>query len=201
MKTYRSRRDLLSKIDQVLSSNVPTRRRSPLQQVVEVLHEGRHYFWIGIYFLVGNQVVRQVFRGPMPPCHSFALGVGNVGTTGRNGVMKVVPDVSQDPTYSMCFFDTKSEIVVPIKLVQRIFGVIDVESDRLNAFPPGERVLLKQVAERLARFLAVRGKYLLRRAREQAEEKTADAVQRGHQPASEKIMEARRAAAGERSRR
>jgi putative methionine-R-sulfoxide reductase with GAF domain len=201
LKTYRSRRDLLSKIDQVLASSAPTRRRSPLEEVVEVLHEGRHYFWIGIYFVVGNQVVRQVYRGPMPPCHSFALGKGNVGTTGRNGVIKVVPDVSQDPTYSMCFVDTKSEIVVPIKLVQRIFGVIDVESDRLNAFGPGERVLLKQVAERVARFLASRGKYLLRQTRQQAAEKTGDALQRGHQPASEKITEVRRAAAGARSRR
>jgi len=40
--------------------------------------------------------------------------------------------------------------VVPIRLESQVVGVIDVESDRLDAFPPGEAALLEAVAARLA---------------------------------------------------
>ena len=202
MKTYRSTRDLLNDVKQLLASrDVYSSRTSPLEHVVEILHEGRHYFWIGIYLVAGERVVRQAFRGPVPPCHSFALGTGNVGTTGQTGVVKVVPDVAADPTYSMCFVETKSEIVVPIKLAGHILGVIDVESDQPDAFGMHDRVLLEMVAEELARFLTSRGKYLVRRAREKAaEESHRSPQQRGQQPASERPQPERmRAAVGERS--
>ncbi len=197
MKTYRSSRELLSEIKTLLAlREVYSKRVSPLDEVVEILHEGRHFFWIGVYLVLGDRVVRQAFRGPVPPCHSFALGKGNVGTTGQTGVVKVVPDVSVDPTYSMCFIQTKSEIVVPIKIAGHTLGVIDVESDRLDAFALHDQILLEQVAEELARFLTGRGKFLVRRAREKA---ASEAPQgKGAQPASERPTERMKAAVGER---
>ena len=202
MKTYRSTRDLLSDVKQLRASrDVYSTRTSPLERTVEILYEGRHYFWIGIYLVVGDRVVRQAFRGPVPPCHSFALGTGNVGTTGQSGVVKVVPDVSTDPTYSMCFVETKSEIVVPIKIAGNVLGVIDVESDQPDAFGMHDRIMLELVAEELARFLTSRGKFLVRHAREKAgEESNKTPQERGQQPASERPQPERmRAAVGERS--
>ncbi len=202
MKTYRSTRDLLSDVKQLLASrDVYSTRTSPLDRAVEILYAGRHYFWIGIYIVVGDRVVRQAFRGPVPPCHSFALGTGNVGTSGQTGVLKVVPDVSADPTYSMCFVETKSEIVVPIKLAGHVHGVIDVESDQPDAFGMHDRILLELVAEELARFLTSRGKFLVRHAREKAAEESGKTPQqRGQQPASERPQPERmKAAVGDRS--
>jgi putative methionine-R-sulfoxide reductase with GAF domain len=172
VKVYRPPQKVLAEVERVLASSRPRfGGETPLDQVVEILYHARHYFWIGIYLVVGNQVVRQTFRGPVPPCHTFEFGKGNVGTTGQTGILKVIPDVSDDPTYSMCFIETKSEIVVPIKISSRVLGVIDVESDKVNAFGYGERVLLKHVAQRLARFLSVRGRYLVRGAAEKSEAK------------------------------
>ena len=164
MKTYSLPRQLLAELDAVLALK-PDRRHSPLEAVANLLYEGRHYFWIGIYLRVEERLERQAFRGPEAPCHSFALNQGNVGTTGLRGVTKVVPDVSTDSTYSACFRETRSELVVPIKLSTRVLGVIDIESDQLNAFGREDRVLIETVAKRLARFLAWRGHYLLWRAR------------------------------------
>jgi GAF domain-containing protein len=160
---------------------------------VSLLYEGRHYFWIGIYLVIGETAVRQAFCGPVPPCHSFALGKGNVGTTGQRGITKVVPDVNQDPTYSMCFRDTKSEIVVPIKIATRVLGVIDVESDQANAFGREERVLLEEVAGLLARFLVADGKYIMRQAREQwlRESSTKKAAQKVRAPEARAAAESR----------
>ena len=139
MKRIRSPREVLACLDRALAAKAgPVKSGSPLEKTVEILYDQRRYFWVGIYLVAGERVERQAFRGPVPPCHSFAFGKGNVGTVGQNGLVKVIPDVSQDPTYSMCFLETKSEIVVPIKIVGRVLGVIDVESDRADAFGPLE---------------------------------------------------------------
>ena len=207
MKRYRTAREVLVAVEAALKASKPSmpgKKAKPLEDVLEILYEGRHYFWIGIYLVVGREVRRQAFRGPVPPCHTFAFGKGNVGTTGERGLLKVIPDVTEDATYSMCFREVKSEIVVPIKLVTRVIGVIDVESDQANAFGGEDRVLLKRVALVLARFLTSKGKYIVRAAREadMRAGKTSSAAEEKHLPASEKMQatrkeSSRRAAAGE----
>jgi len=168
-RRYSSVHDLLLSLKELLAPNPGARADDVLEEVVEQLYRGRGYFWIGIYLAAGDKVIRQCFRGPVPPCHSFALGVGNVGTAGQTGITKVIPDVSSDPTYSMCFLETKSELVQAIKIGSRILGVIDVESDQLDAFSSQEQVLLEQVADLLARYLTTdQGKLLMRKAREKS---------------------------------
>jgi putative methionine-R-sulfoxide reductase with GAF domain len=206
VKRIRPPREVLAALDRMLAAKAgPVKDGSPLDQAVEILYDQRRYFWVGIYLVAGERVVRQAFRGPVPPCHSFAFGKGNVGTVGESGFLKVIPDVSSDPTYSMCFLETKSEIVLPIKIVGRVLGVIDVESDRPDAFGPLDRILLKNVAARLARFLTSTGKRYVRKAKEAAAETEVEPAlqaERGRPPASEKPAAAtvpapRRAAAGD----
>jgi L-methionine (R)-S-oxide reductase len=199
-RRYRSPHDLISTLKELLVFKPSVRASHVLEQVVEQLYEGRGYFWIGIYLAAGDNVIRQCFRGPAPPCHSFALGVGNVGTAGQKGIVKVIPDVSADPTYSMCFIETKSEIVLPLKIGSRILGVIDVESDRLDAFGSQERALLEQVAKLLARYLTTdQGKLLSRKAREKSH--AAKAETEPHKRPQSARPEVGRAAAGEHSAR
>ncbi|HEY6248886.1 MAG TPA: GAF domain-containing protein [Candidatus Angelobacter sp.] len=199
-KRYRSTHDLLTSLKEVLVVKPSTKASDVLEQVVEQLYQGRGYFWIGIYLAAGDKVIRQCFRGPNPPCHSFALGVGNAGTAGKTGVTKVIPDVSLDPTYSMCFLETKSEMVLPLKIGSRILGVIDVESDRKGAFSSQERALLGQVAKVLARYLTTaQGKLLLRKAREKSRATKTEAEL--HKPPQSARPELSRAAAGEHSTR
>jgi L-methionine (R)-S-oxide reductase len=201
LKRILAARQVLAHVDRVLAQKLSAHvvaRGKPLDDVVDILCQHRGYFWIGVYLVVGNKAVRQAFRGPVPPCHTFELGKGNVGTAGQTGVTKVVPDVTKDPVYSVCFAETKSEIVVPIKIAGRVLGVIDVESDEVNAFGEEDRVLLKEVAARLARFLTSRGKVLIRHLRE-SENPAPLALRaefRGYLPASEKAA-GLRAAAGE----
>ena len=168
-KRYYSPKELLKVCEKVLAAFSPATDASPLDELLLLLYDQRKYFWIGIYFVMGDKVVRQAMQGPTPPCHEFEFGKGNVGTTGRCGVVKVVPDVTADATYTMCFLEVKSEIVVPIRIGGRTLGVIDVESDRPNNFGSADRVLLAGVAAMLARFLTGRGKVLVRHARERRE--------------------------------
>jgi|SRR5581483_289575 len=63
---------------------------------------------------------------------------------------------------------SQSKVLISIKVGQHEFGFIEVESERENAFGSEDRVLLEKVADILARFLAGRGKYLMRKARTSA---------------------------------
>ena len=91
---------------------------------------------------------------------------------------------------------SKSQTVIPVRLGQQEFGAIEAQAESGKTLSGKERILLKQVAARLARFLHGPGAWLVRKAREAAAEPPSSAQIR-HQPASEKALEKSLAAAGE----
>ena len=211
MKTYRSAREVLGAVEQVLVAKprlasrgrLPLReirgarfQESPLVQVARLLQKGRQYFAVTIFLDAGDRWLRVASAGPPPRCAAMWLGEGNVGQAARTGAPKVVPDVARDPQYVAVFAETRSELVMPIKIGAHVRGVIDAESDRLNAFSFQDRVMLHKVATLLARFLAGPGKYLVMKARQASHALPAVAPK---QPQSER-QERLRAAAGETAR-
>lgn len=127
-----------------------------LEQVVQYLNEKfSHYSWVGIYLLRGEELVLGPWRGPQATEHTrIKLGQGVCDAAVASKKTEIVPDVSRDERYLACFPSTKSEIVVPIMLRDRILGEIDIDSERLNAFTPGDKRFLEEVAARLAPLLA-----------------------------------------------
>jgi putative methionine-R-sulfoxide reductase with GAF domain len=183
VKTYRSVREVLGAVEQLLTpkprliarGHLPVRQirgahfaESPLQQLAKLLQSGRHYYAVTIYLEAGGGLLRQASAGPAPRCDSMRLGEGNVGQAAKTGMEKVAPDVARDPQYVKVFDQTRSELVMPIKIAAHVIGVIDVESDRENAFAYKDRVLLRKVSTVLAKFLVGHGKYLVMKAREAA---------------------------------
>ena len=171
-------------------------QESPLVQVARLLQKERQYFAVTIFLDAGGRLLRVASAGPAPRCAAMRLGEGNVGQAAKTGMAKVVPDVTRDPQYVQVFSETRSELVMPIKIGVHVSGVIDVESDRLNAFAYKDRVLLQKVATALAKFLSGGGKYLVMKAREAAHAIPAVLPK---QPQSER-QERLRAAAGEKAR-
>lgn len=137
MKVYRSTRQLLADVERVLAGNRPSFHHSPLDDVIELLCRGRHYAWVGVFLSVGESSAHQ-------PLRAGGDAVGQVALP-----------------------ETRSKILISMKLASRELGMLSVESDRENAFGPEDQVLLEAVAGALARFLAGPGKYLVRKARRQ----------------------------------
>ena len=147
MKPYRSPRQLLAQIKGIVASNRPAFHSSPLDRIVEVLSRGRHYSWVAIYLTAGNNASQRL------------LGAGG------------------DPhPAQLARPETKSKILVSMRIAGRELGVLDVESERENAFGSEDRVLLEGVADLLASFLAVAGKYLVLKARNATAPAGASAV-------------------------
>jgi sigma-B regulation protein RsbU (phosphoserine phosphatase) len=78
------------------------------------------------------------------------LGAGLVGWAAKTGQGVVVDDVSKDSRYIIARNTTKSELVVPIKLKDRVIGVFNIESDRENAYKEHDLDLLSTFAAKSA---------------------------------------------------
>jgi diguanylate cyclase (GGDEF)-like protein len=74
----------------------------------------------------------------------------------QHGETLYVPDVRQDQRYVPGVPEARSELAVPIRIHDRTIGVINVESDRVDAFDPDSALLLEALASQLALALELR---------------------------------------------
>ncbi|WP_376792986.1 GAF domain-containing protein [Thermoflexus sp.] len=78
---------------------------------------------------------------------------GITGRVARTGMPALVPDVRQDPDYLEAEPSTQSELAVPMKIGERVIGVLNAESPRLNAFTEEDLRLMTTLAGHLAVIL------------------------------------------------
>jgi signal transduction histidine kinase len=78
------------------------------------------------------------------------IGVGITGWVAQTGRTAVVPEVMSDPRYVPVLGNVRSELAVPLHADGRVVGVINVDSDRPDAFPPETVELLEMLARRCA---------------------------------------------------
>ena len=112
-----------------------------------------HYRWIGIYKIVRDDFVIIAGTGQHPPTYArFPVTQGLCGATAETGETLIVGDVHKDPRWLPAFWTTQSEMVVPVKSEKdgHVLGVIDAESDQLNAFDDDDRDFLEHVAVLMA---------------------------------------------------
>ena len=83
------------------------------------------------------------------------LGVGSksiVGFVAGNGEVLVVNDTARDATYyaNPLLQDTRSEAAIPLKIGDRIVGVLDVQSKKAYGFAGDNLLILQNLADQLA---------------------------------------------------
>ena len=61
-------------------------------------------------------------------------GKGLVGTAAYEKKPVYAPDVSQDPRYFPFFSDAKSEVAIPLMVRDEVVGVLDIQSEKVDAF-------------------------------------------------------------------
>ncbi|MEW6374464.1 MAG: GAF domain-containing protein [Thermodesulfobacteriota bacterium] len=77
----------------------------------------------------------------------FRVGVdGIVGWVAEAGEPLYVPDVSKDPRYISGLPNIRSEAAFPLKIRDRVIGVLDIESYELNGFDEEDLNLLSSLA-------------------------------------------------------
>lgn len=80
------------------------------------------------------------------------VGEGLVGYVAASGQEVIAPEVSADPRYRYIDIlpDTRSEAALPLKVRDRLLGVLDVQSDRANGFSELDMVVLRTLADNIA---------------------------------------------------
>jgi signal transduction histidine kinase/HAMP domain-containing protein len=127
-----------------------------LDQMVRLIQEAFNYYLVEIGLVEDDEVVFKARAGRNwnSQFESFRLKVGKETVTGwvaAAGEPFVVPDVSQEPRYiKITDTETQSELVVPIKLKEQVTGVINVESDHLDAFDQSDVAVLQSLADQAA---------------------------------------------------
>ena len=97
----------------------------------------------------------QASRGLPADAAKFKLriGTGITGWVARMGKPARVGDVTQDPRYVMLRSEVRSELAVPLEVRGEVRGVINVDSDRLNAFSAEDQELLEELALQAAKVI------------------------------------------------
>jgi L-methionine (R)-S-oxide reductase len=143
---------------QELGAFVLAGARGPRQlgMMAEMIRAACDYRWVGIYKIQRKDFVIVAKTGKCPPTYPrFPITQGLAAAAIESGKPIMVADVHKDPRYLPTFWSTQSEIVVPvITESKKIVGLIDVESDKLNAFKASDRDFLEHAAYLIARALA-----------------------------------------------
>lgn len=101
----------------------------------EIHQSDDRFDWTGFYRVTGPEMLK---IGPYQGGHGclvipFSRGV--CGAAARTGQVQLVPDVDAFPGHIACASSTRSELVLPVfGRGGRLIGVLDIDSDRPDAF-------------------------------------------------------------------
>jgi L-methionine (R)-S-oxide reductase len=126
-----------------------------IKQVGEMIRAARGYRWVGIYKVTKKDFVILTGTGDEPPAYPrFPITQGLCGAALESRQPVVVGDVRKDQRYLPTFHTTRSEIVVPMTNEHRhIVGMLDAESQKVNAFGEEDRQFLERAAGLIAHCL------------------------------------------------
>ncbi len=137
-----------------------------LGEIVRLLKKTFGYYLITVGLIEGDEVVFKAgtkTHWDDPQFRPPPAKVGGKGITAwvaATGEPLLAPDVSQEPRFLFLpdAAETRSELAVPLKLALRpaegtktaVIGVLNVESDQLNAFDESDLVVLQSLAYQAA---------------------------------------------------
>ena len=175
-------REVSAQIANTLSVNELSTR------VTELIQQTFHYYYVAI-FTVHEQSTSLRFRssamaerkgqrsrrkaGPKARVAlEVDIGQGLIGQAAATGERILVPDVQKDTRYRFidALPETRSEVVIPLKIEGRVLGVLDVQSDQAEAFHPNDLLILEALADAIAR--AVEGARLYNNLKRRADQLT-----------------------------
>lgn len=102
--------------------------------------------WVGFYLWKNDELVLGPFQG-LPACTRIAYGKGVCGTAIEDNQTLRVADVQKFPGHIFCDGASRSEIVVPLIIRDKIFGVLDIDSPITERFDETDQVYIEKFAE------------------------------------------------------
>lgn len=148
-----------------------------MSRAIDIIGERFGFYQVSIYLIdetgtllnlaassgeVGRQLVDRNYR----------LSVGSpsiVGWVGANQKPRAAPDTSKDPMYFRMSVlpDTRSEVAAPMKLGQRLIGVLDLQANEPRSFDDKDVATIQTIANELA--IALENSRLIHQSQQELE--------------------------------
>jgi GAF domain-containing protein len=130
---------------------IASRGSDYLQKLCEDLkaYNGK-YNWVGVYIIAGDKLVLHSYAGDRTEHEQISIGDGLCSQAIVQNAIVNEADVHSNPTYLACFINTKSELVVPVRLDGKPVGEIDIDSDTRSAFHCVDERFISEIAEIIA---------------------------------------------------
>ena len=109
--------------------------------------------WVGFYIFKNEQLYLGPFQGKVA-CTRIALGKGVCGTALAESKTLRVDDVHQFPGHIVCDSASNSEIVIPIIVSGKPFGVLDIDAPIFSRFSEDDQLFLEALISLLETHLA-----------------------------------------------
>ncbi|MGQ9850953.1 MAG: GAF domain-containing protein [Aggregatilineaceae bacterium] len=126
------------------------------RQIVTLIHEAFGYYAVNIFIVDDASQTIQLKASSHAQFAAeelrITLNQGLVGWAATNCQTTLSPDVAQDERYlpTATLDATRSEIAVPLIVQDRVMGVLDVQSNRPDAFGEDDVFMLETLAGQLA---------------------------------------------------
>ncbi len=122
-----------------------------MANIAAILKEAFDFYWVGFYRTTAPEnLVLGPFQGPLA-CVAIPFSKGVCGAAARKQQTIIVPDVDKFPGPLACRGLSRSGIVVPLVAGGATQLVLDVDSDRLDAFDETDKLYLEEIVGLLRR--------------------------------------------------
>ncbi len=137
----------------VLAGGCGTKR---VKDVAEMIRAAGNYRWIGIYKVTKKEFVALAGTGNEPLAYPrFPITQGLCGAVLESRKPIILGDVRKDARCLPAFHNTRSEIIVPMINERRhVVGMLDAESDKLDAFGNEDLKFLERAGALIAHCLS-----------------------------------------------
>ena len=108
--------------------------------------------WAGFYKMIGGKLVLGPFQGKTA-CIEIEIGRGVCGTAVAENKTQLVYNVHEFPGHIACDCASNSEIVVPIYVDGKIWGVLDIDSPIIGRFSEDDKAGLEEFVKILQKVL------------------------------------------------
>lgn len=108
--------------------------------------------WVGFYLNIDNILQLGPFQGK-PACMKIDFNKGVCGYCARTLESVIVPNVHEFQDHIACDANSNSELVVPIIINNKLYGVLDIDSPLINRFSQNDLEMFELLISYLIELL------------------------------------------------
>ena len=107
------------------------------------------FLWVGFYLIHEQNLILGPFQGPVA-CTRINFGKGVCGLAWKNAQSILVPDVDKFDGHIACSTLSKSELVSPIIINNKVVCILDADSNRLNGFDEIDKIMFEKICSKIS---------------------------------------------------